>query len=317
MQFQTLTNLVSEIDPNLALTIDRIEAGWQTGESGDLEMTQTVAGVLLSCIDAKLFSAEAMVTGFNAFSDDFFERQMDCIRTKGYRAKDYEKLKKEIYANDDYMATTYYPALLLSYLASPNYRHILRVQDFILNEWASAGKEKIIDIASGHGFLLILALRKLSNASGISVDISPVAAKFAGALVKCTGWANGRLRAVTQDFLADQPGNVSGSFDAAICCELLEHVPNPADFLRAIRNSLKPEGRLFVSAAVRMESIDHLSYFDTDAAVAELIERNGFRVLKEMSVPFVSKRPSTEKKWAKLVADPLVPVTYVAECAVG
>jgi 2-polyprenyl-3-methyl-5-hydroxy-6-metoxy-1,4-benzoquinol methylase len=268
----------------------------------------------MSCIDDGLFSVETMVTGFNTFADEFFERQMDCLRSGSYRAKDYEAVRKEVYANDTYMASTYYPALLLSYLASPNYRHILRSLNLVLTNWQERGVRRIIDIASGHGLLLLYTLKILNGATGVSVDLSPVAARFASSLQKTTGWGAARFSCHTKDLLSAQPSELEGPFDAAICCELLEHIPNPDLFLRRIREYLVPQGRLFVSAAVRMESADHLTFFASTSEVVRMIENEGFAILAEMSVPFVSARPANSQKWSRLVADPLTPVTYIAEC---
>jgi 2-polyprenyl-3-methyl-5-hydroxy-6-metoxy-1,4-benzoquinol methylase len=255
-----------------------------------------------------------MVMGFNAFADEFFERQIDCLRSGSYRAKDYEAVRKEVYVNDEYMASTYYPALLLSYLASPNYRHILRSLNLILTNWKDRGVSQIIDIASGHGLLLLYALKMLGLATGVSVDLSPVAARFASSLQEATGWGSGRFSAHTKDMLIAQPSELQGPFDAAICCELLEHIPNPEAFLKRIRGYLVPQGRLFVSAAVRMESVDHLTFFASTSEVTRMIENAGFVILTEMSVPFVGARPANSQKWHRLVADPTTPVTYIAEC---
>jgi 2-polyprenyl-3-methyl-5-hydroxy-6-metoxy-1,4-benzoquinol methylase len=314
MIFDELIQRISRIDIKLADTIRRVERGWGTGEVTDTELTELISSTLLSCIDDGLFTVETMVTGFNAFADELFERQMDCVRSGSYRAKDYETVRKEVYANDAYMASTYYPALLLSYLASPNYRHILRSLHVSLAEWKERGVSRIIDVASGHGLLLLYALKMLNTATGVSVDLSPVAAKFSSLIQKTTGWGGTRFSCCTQDLLIAQPGELQGPFDAAICCELLEHIPNPEAFLMRIRGNLMPQGRLFVSAAVRMESVDHLTFFATTREVTQMIENAGFVILAEMSVPFINSRPANSQKWSRLVEDPTMPVTYIAEC---
>ena|SRR5260221_9391374 len=314
--FDDLAQRISRSDAKLGETIRRVERNWATGDPEDVELTELISVTLMSCIDNGLFSTETMVRGFNVFSDEFFERQLDSLRSGAYRAKDYETVRREIYANDEYMASTYYPALLLSYVASPNYRHILRSLGQVLVNWKARGVSRIVDIASGHGLLLLYALRTLGAATGVSVDISPVAARFASSLQRTTGWGMARFSSITKNLLASQPSELYGPFDAAICCELLEHIPNPEAFLERIGKCLVPHGRMFVSAAVRMESVDHLTYFATTTEVSRLIEDAGFAVLSEMSVPFVTTRPANSQKWNRLVADPSTPVTYVAECQI-
>jgi SAM-dependent methyltransferase len=314
MAFDELTQRIARSDSKLAETMRHVENKWATGEPEDAALTELVSMTLMSCIDDGLFSAETMAKGFNLFSDEFFDRQLDSLRSGSYRATDYETVRKEIYANDEYMATTYYPALLLSYLASPNYRHILRSLNTILIGWKNSGVNRIVDIASGHGLLLLYALKILDEATGVSVDLSPVAARFSNSLQVTTGWGSARFSSITRDLLTTQPSELQGPFDAAICCELLEHIPNPDAFLERIRECLVPQARMFVSAAVRMESVDHLTFFATTNEVTRLLEDAGFAVLSEMSVPFVSARPSSGEKWKRLVADSTTPVTFIAEC---
>lgn len=38
-------------------------------------------------------------------------------------------------------------------------------------------------------------------------------------------------------------------FDAMVCCEVLEHVPNPAEFIATAHAALRPDGWLFLTAA--------------------------------------------------------------------
>ncbi len=296
--FDDLAQRISRSDAKLGETIRRVERNWATGDPEDVELTELISVTLMSCIDNGLFSTETMVRGFNVFSDEFFERQLDSLRSGAYRAKDYETVRRE------------------SYAASPNYRHILRSLGQVLVNWKARGVSRIVDIASGHGLLLLYALRTLGAATGVSVDISPVAARFASSLQRTTGWGMARFSSITKNLLASQPSELYGPFDAAICCELLEHIPNPEAFLERIGKCLVPHGRMFVSAAVRMESVDHLTYFATTTEVSRLIEDAGFAVLSEMSVPFVTTRPANSQKWNRLVADPSTPVTYVAECQI-
>jgi hypothetical protein len=76
---------------------------------------------------------------------------------------------------------------------------------------------------------------------------------------------------------------------------------------------LRAGGRLFVSAAVRMESVDHLTLFGSTDEVAALLAGEGFEVIEDMSVPFVTRRPRDAAHWNKLLHNPLVAATFVAE----
>jgi len=316
MQFDALIHSISLIDRELAEAIRRIEDGWKTGDAADAALTDVIADILMSCVAGGLFSVDTMVAGFNMFAEEFLRHQMDCVRSGSYRAKEYEAVRRQVYENDEYMASTYYPALLLSYIGAPNYRHILRSLDATLGDWRTTGVNRIVDIAGGHGFLLLYALNKLPTATGVCVDLSPVAGRFSSSLQKITGWGESRFAHRTIDLLGTQASELPSSFDAALCCELLEHIPNPEEFLNRIRALLSKEGRLFVSAAVRMESVDHLTFFASREEVTRMMEVAGFEILADMSVPFVASRPSDAHKWDRLLSDGTVPATFVAECRV-
>ena len=313
-EFDRLLADISIVDPQLAEATRQIDVGWGTNEPRDRELTELVATVLRGGIETGLFSLGTMVQGFNTFAHDFHARQADFLRSREYRAKDYAEVSRDVYSNEEFMRTVYYPALLLSYLASPNYRHILRELDRTLTSWRERSASRVLEVASGHAFLLLFALRELPRAVGVGTDIAAAAGGFADALQRSTGWAEGRFRFAVGDVLAANAEAPFASFDAAICCELLEHVPEPARFLRAIHERLIPGGRLFLSAAVRMESVDHLTLFESTAEITSLLAQQGFEVIREMSAPFLTRRPRDAARWQKELRSPLVAATFVGEC---
>lgn len=313
-EYERLVSELEAADARLAQSIRGLDASWGRDDTEDAALSECVAHALRRGADAGLYDVSTLAAAFSRFAGEFHARQIDFLRSGRYREADYEQVARAVYANDTYLETEYYPALLLSYLAAPNYRQLLRSFGRALGRWRAAGVRRIVDVASGHGLLLLLALERLPQAAGVAVDVAPAAQRFAEALQRATGWGAGRFRFAVADLLALPAGFAEPSFDAALCCELLEHVPEPALFLTTIHGLLAPGGRLFLSAAVRMESVDHLTLFRTTAEVAELLAKQGYRVEQESSVPFVSRPPHDEAHRRKLLANPLLAATFVAEC---
>ena len=311
--FASLLSHIALTHPSLCEKTQKLDADWSTGDARDTALTAIVSGAISRCVDASMFPLTGVLDAFNQFSQDFFDRQVEFLRTGEYRAKDYSEVVKAVYSDDHYMQSVYYPALLFCYLGSPNYRHILRAVDKATAGWRGIECRRVLDLAGGHGFLLLHALEQLPLATGMGIDLSPSAEQFARALQRNTGWGEGRFDFRVQDFIAQSDG-VPELFDAAFCCELLEHLPEPALALKALHRAIRPGGRLFVTAAVRMESVDHLTLFRTTGEVAKLLNACGFEVIEESSVPFVLKRPSSAQRWQRQLDDPLVPATFVAEC---
>jgi 2-polyprenyl-3-methyl-5-hydroxy-6-metoxy-1,4-benzoquinol methylase len=313
-RFELFLRQITAVDPALASTTLGLEQSWGSGGGRDNELTELVTWTLERAIEQGMFTLSTMVEGYQAFAHEFHERQLEFLCSREYRAKNYAEVSRDVYLNDEYMARVYYPALLFSYLAAPNYRHILRRLDDTLGKWRAQNITRVCEVGSGHAFLLLFALRQLPLATGVGTDFAPAAGRFAEALQRVTGWGAGRFEFTVQNVLDEAAEASKGAFDAAICCELLEHVPEPERFLRVIHQRLRPGGRLFVSTAVRMDAVDHLTLFEDTGEVRALLADAGFAIIEEMSVPFVTRPPRDAARWQKLLADPHTAVTFLAEC---
>ena len=83
--------------------------------------------------------------------------------------------------------------------------------------------------------------------------------------------------------------NCKGQFDAVVAKQVLEHVTQPNDFVRGLRELLRPEGVGLIEVPSLEQAIendrffdffpDHLSYFSSEA-LTHLFIRNGFEVVK-------------------------------------
>jgi 2-polyprenyl-3-methyl-5-hydroxy-6-metoxy-1,4-benzoquinol methylase len=80
-----------------------------------------------------------------------------------------------------------------------------------------------------------------------------------------------------------------GKFDAVAARQVLEHVPDPNDFLAGVRELLRPGGAVLIEVPSLEQAVehdrffdffpDHLSYFSAEALV-HLAARNGFHVVR-------------------------------------
>ena len=115
---------------------------------------------------------------------------------------------------------------------------------FVLDRFRSlaAGWEggRGLDFGCGGGGLTYRLREHCSHATGIDLDAQKIA--FAAAQA-------GRLGVTGVDFVRYDGGPVplpAGSFDVVLCCDVIEHLPDPARFVADFRRLLKPGGWLLL-----------------------------------------------------------------------
>ncbi|MDW8302724.1 MAG: class I SAM-dependent methyltransferase [Bacteroidia bacterium] len=216
------------------------------------------------------------IQAYIRFCDTFKQKQIEFIRNQSYAYQDFEQVNKEVYQNQNYMAQTYYPALLFSYLFSSNYFEILRVfcQYFIPLTQTKQGKS--CEIGIGHGLLSALLLSRNSNLQGVGIDISPVAQQVSARVSKFFGLTPIPVCIEDATHQITQKNN-----QVMICAEVLEHLPQPQQLLENIYAALAENGLLFLTASINMESVDHLYWFENDMQVQEMVEKTSFKIVQK------------------------------------
>ncbi len=152
-------------------------------------------------------------------------------------------------------------------------RRLMRTLD-VLEPFRTTGR--ILEVGCGGGMLLKLAEQRGWVAHGI--EISP----SCGALLR--PWLGERFHAGD---LSTAPFPAA-SFDAVVMIELIEHLPEPADYLRAAHRWLRPGGCLRLTTPNfrgvngrlqgtrwRVITDEHLSYFDRET-LRRLLDQTGF-----------------------------------------
>jgi SAM-dependent methyltransferase len=147
----------------------------------------------------------------------------------------------------------------------------------LLCETARGPGARVFDLGSGQGDLLQKLQPLLAEA------------KFLGAELSESGVAISRRKVPQATFLvADifQPPAALNDFEGwatlAVCSEVLEHVDDPASFLKHARKYLAPEARLFVTVpggpiSAFDRRIGHRQHFDR-GQVHALLEQAGYAV---------------------------------------
>ncbi|RNL78811.1 class I SAM-dependent methyltransferase [Nocardioides marmorisolisilvae] len=172
--------------------------------------------------------------------------------------------------------------------------------------------ERIMEIGTGKGFLALMALKAGQAAAYRGIELVPTNVTATNAALKANGYADrataevGDLYDLTRDTVAEH------DTDLLICCEVLEHVPDPEAALKVLADSL-PEGTdLLVSVPLRgrLEGIwGHVAQFGV-ARVRAMARAAGLTVhhVEPLANTWVfmlaSRAPSSERAALAAAAEP-------------
>jgi SAM-dependent methyltransferase len=212
----------------------------------------------------------AAVKGYAAFAMTSLRLQARFERSGEYESKSYAEAAEQVYHNDEYMQSEYLPGLFLShYLWPHHYRQIRFFETAFLEPLAAAGLTTFAEVGIGTGLYSRIAMQRLGGARGRGLDISASSKAFAERQLAAFGFADS-YEVVLEDATIDTP---AGSAEALICVEVLEHLEDPVDFLRALRRILKPGGKAFITAALNAAHTDHIYLYRNASEVeAQLVE---------------------------------------------
>ncbi len=101
----------------------------------------------------------------------------------------------------------------------------------------------------------------------------------------------------------------AGAYDMVTLIELLEHLADPAACLRGAWRALRGGGLAYLTFAIRMPQVDHLTWFASPEECRELVCASGFAVLGERCLPDTVEPFAEADRWA-LAADPRQAVIY-------
>jgi SAM-dependent methyltransferase len=175
------------------------------------------------------------------------------------------------------LAETFYEDYVMTVSHSPTMQRYQSEQarDFV-SRFELAGR-RVLEVGCGDGHYLSLLDELGATVSGLEPS-----APFRRLTEQ-------RGLPVYSGYAADLEPLPGGPYDAIVTREVLEHVPDPIDFLSTIRASLTPDGVGLVEVPSLEQALergrffdffpDHLNYFSV-GTLARALERSGFLVVE-------------------------------------
>jgi 2-polyprenyl-3-methyl-5-hydroxy-6-metoxy-1,4-benzoquinol methylase len=242
------------------------------------------AGRLLDLADrlgaALGLDADGVLDAFAEFCLTFLREQEEFLKTGEYRnaALGFEHVRAEVYDDDEYM-TSYMVGHLLSCVVFPHHYEQYR---FFQTRFVPAlpAAANVFEFGQGHGLWLSECLAGHPARRGTGVDVSPRCVVMAGEMMRLRGVGPDRVALSHADAVRYDLGDTA--YDGMIASGLLEHIEDPAGFLRRVRRNLKPgTGRLFTMVPTNTAHPDHLVLFREVDEIRDLFRAAGFSVVEE------------------------------------
>lgn len=249
------------------------------------------------------------VSAWVEFSMEYLQRQHKFLQTGAYATTSFDQIRHELYDNEERMRSFYLVALMFSFVFSANYIGYYR---FFRRQMLPRVRDAraVCDIGCGHGVYLSQMLLGSPGTRGLGLDISDASLSTTRSLLAFHNVPESRYALALGD-LRDTLPVPSESQNAATCFEVLEHLDDPRHALEEIHRILAPGAALCVSAAVRMESVDHLYVFHHPNDVRALLSDVGFTVVADDAIALTASASDSGDPRA-FVDDPRVSLGYVA-----
>ena len=237
-----------------------------------METSDSVAEVILKLAEP---DPHAVAQDYRWLCDVIREEEFNFARTGQYRYRTFAETDANVYSDDVFMQR-YMHGLLFSHVLW--FMHLSSL-NFFLGRLAARVQPggRIMEVGSGHGLLIYLALTRLGMSEAVAWDISPISLEQTKAALGLLGLGD-RARYEIQDMHKVAPDGEQ--FDLIVLSHLLEHLEQPVAALQSIRSAIKKDGVLVVHIPLNAPMPDHLQLLDDPSQVIEMIEAGGFRVLE-------------------------------------
>jgi 2-polyprenyl-3-methyl-5-hydroxy-6-metoxy-1,4-benzoquinol methylase len=217
---------------------------------------------------------ERVTNGYLHYTMEVNRSQIAYEAAGRYAASSFAEVDQKIYQQQAYMNAYYWGVFTTHFCWS----HHAEILEFFIERFVkrTSGK-RLLEVAPGHGSWGLMAVAGRPDATLEGRDISPASLDIAPRLA---AGANLEGRCTYRVADATRLEADAKPFDEAICCYMLEHLEDPAAFLKGLAGSLVPGATAFVSLALTAAQPDHIYEFRKESEAIVMAEAAGFELLE-------------------------------------
>jgi 2-polyprenyl-3-methyl-5-hydroxy-6-metoxy-1,4-benzoquinol methylase len=183
----------------------------------------------------------------------------------------------DVYEDEGYMVPYMWAAILIYPFWPSMISHIALYRDDFLKVLPPGAN--VLELASGHGVLSLLAAETRPDIHLRGFDISPPAVAVANRLLGVSGHGH-RATFEVKDALKLNLAEKGGTYQGIIAAMLAEHLEDPHPLFEVLAHHLAPDGLAFFSTALESAQRDHTFEFHRESEPLKMAEEVGLRVTR-------------------------------------
>jgi 2-polyprenyl-3-methyl-5-hydroxy-6-metoxy-1,4-benzoquinol methylase len=218
---------------------------------------------------------EDAAKGYAKYCLGVWKSQQLYEKTGRYTPENVPDVIAEVYENEGYMVPYMWAAILIYPFWPSMVNHIALYRDDFLKAVPQGGK--LLEVASGHGVMSLLAAETRPDIHLKGFDISPPAVAVANRLLGVSGHAQ-RVTFEVKDALKLSLAEDRGAYQGIIAAMLAEHLQDPRPLFTVMAHHLADDGLVFFSTALESAQRDHTFEFHHESEPVKMAEEVGLRV---------------------------------------
>jgi 2-polyprenyl-3-methyl-5-hydroxy-6-metoxy-1,4-benzoquinol methylase len=276
----------SSIPANVGVLVDTVAEAFPVHkayllaaiDNATADELERLSGYLAFC-EYKGLDSEYVAECYLTIVGDTVDEQLYFNQHKHYRHSTFAEVAESVYHDAEYM-NRYMYGLAISTFLWPN--HVAMVRMFRAAV-PTTGGGRYLEVGPGHGFLLLTAAEVGGYDEFLAVDLSDASVRQTETIVRHFQ-PDSQVQVRKMDFLdADFEPR---SFDAVVMGEVLEHVEDPARFLRRIAELATDDAFIFITTCINSPAVDHIYLWRTTDSLEEMITASGLDIVEPLRLPY-------------------------------
>jgi 2-polyprenyl-3-methyl-5-hydroxy-6-metoxy-1,4-benzoquinol methylase len=220
---------------------------------------------------------EDAATGYAKYCLGVWKCQQLYEKTGRYTPESMPEIVSEVYEDEGYMVPYMWAAILIYPFWPSMVSHIALYRDQFLKALPTGAN--VLEVASGHGVMGLVAAETRPDIRVDGFDISPPAVAVSNRLREVSGHSD-RVNFEVKDALDLTTHESGGKYQGIIAAMLAEHLEDPRPLFKVLAHHLADDGLVFFSTALESAQRDHTFEFHHESEPIKMAEEVGLRVTR-------------------------------------